>query len=128
MFSSAVLRKVEELTPAVDRALDSDRRFFVRHTSRSYRLRPAFPPEVEVLAVLNEPKQFDLPPNWIWFVAVRQVLPGVRVRAFGAMAPRGGDDPPEAACRAFYEAWTAAPSMRAFEARFAALAFREYGP
>jgi hypothetical protein len=126
MFSRASRRKIKKLTPAVDRALDSDRRFFDQHPSRSYRLRPAFPPEVEVLAVLNEPKQIDLPPNWIWFVAVRQILPGVRVRAFGAMAPRGGDDPPEAECRAFYLAWTA--STRAFEARFAALASREYGP
>jgi len=124
MSARAVRRRVEELTPAVDRALDADRRFFGRHASRSYRLRPAFPPEVELLAVLNEPKQFDLPPNWIWFVAVRQLLPGVRVRAFGAMAPRGGDDPPETECRAFFLAWTR--PTQAFEARFAALASREF--
>ena len=119
MTTNAKRRKVEALIRHVDRVLDSDRQFFVRHANRSYRLRPAFPPEVEVLAVLDGQK-IELPDDWLWFTAVRQFAPGIRVRAFGAMAPLGGDDPPEPICKTLFEAW--ASTSRDFLDRVAALA------
>jgi hypothetical protein len=121
MNYDAKRRRVEALTRAVDRAIDSDRRFFARHAGRSYRLRPAFPPEVGVLAVLDG-RKIELPDDWLWFTAVRQFAPGVRVRAFAAMARLGGDDPPEPLCKALFDLWASTSSNRTLFDRVAALA------
>jgi hypothetical protein len=125
MIRSATHRKVEALTREVDRALETDRRYFAKHTGRSYRLRPASPSEVEVLRVLSGPHVTALPGHLAWFTAVRQIAPGVRVRAWAAIVPFGGHDPPEAVCRAFYDACTATPTFRAFEDRLASLVVEE---
>lgn len=59
----------------LDRVMNGDRRFFVRHKHRKHRLRPAAQIEIEVERGGMEP-----PPGTRWFTIVRQLLPGTRLR------------------------------------------------
>jgi hypothetical protein len=118
MITNTMRCRVEALTWAVDPALDTDHGYFAQREGRAYRLRKAFPPEIEVLTALSGPNAIALPDNWAWFTAVRQFVPGVRVRAFGAMLPLG-DDPPEPSTKPSFEAWSS--RSRAFLDRVSAL-------
>lgn len=56
----------------------SDRKFFNQHPRRKFRLRPAFEAEIEDLGRVGH---LGVPPEGsIWWVAVRHIRPGVRMR------------------------------------------------
>jgi hypothetical protein len=81
-----------------------DRKFFRKHPTRSYRLRPALDIEVAEKDLINGTAVLLCPPGMGVFVSVRQVVPGVRLRLlFGAPAVEHWIDPPEDICQAWYE-------------------------
>lgn len=80
-FTRQWRRALERLTPKIDRVTAADRKFFERHPDRSHRLRLAAEAEAEIAQLGAEE---TLPAGIRWFVAVRQVAPGMRLRAFGA--------------------------------------------
>jgi hypothetical protein len=55
--------------------------------------------------ICNGAGSVKLPDGFTLFVAVRQIAPGLRLRAFGAIVTDLYDDHPEAICQACYEAW-----------------------
>ena len=91
----------DALTQAVeDGPCESDRRFFKQHPARCYRLRPAWACEIAHfaradLAISARPDSAfsrELPADHCWWIAVRQVRPGARIRV-PFQAPH--DLPPE---------------------------------
>ncbi|MFE1601589.1 hypothetical protein [Methylobacterium sp. ID0610] len=59
--------------------IEGDRRFFRRHRDRSHRVRHLS--DAERAAFERAGKVLRAPiPGWRWFVAVKQVAPGVRIR------------------------------------------------
>jgi hypothetical protein len=83
-------RMLEELQKLVDKASDSDRLFFERKRDRKYRIRRSHRAEILQNHLLSR-CEFDsrLPPDLDWFVAVKNLCDGVRLRAF---VPRFGRD------------------------------------
>lgn len=95
-------RRISRLAQEAEPAIEADRRFFERHAHRSYRVRTASQPEIATMGVLGEPK--ILPDELAWFVAVRQIAPGIRLRHY-LLSRRGAEtDLSEAMCRAIYDA------------------------
>lgn len=74
-----IAKRIEDLTPAVERELDGDRRFFERRPRRSYRVRRGYMRETECF-VIASPGQLSLQPSRALFVAVYQIEPGLRLR------------------------------------------------
>lgn len=83
-------RMLEELQKLVDKACDSGRLFFERKRDRKYRIRRSHRAEILQNHLLSR-GEFDsrLPPGLAWFVAVKNLCDGVRLRAF---MPRFGRD------------------------------------
>jgi hypothetical protein len=88
----------QELLEAISNDVVADRLFFENNPHRKHRLRRAFPSES--LMKLSE----HLAPGRSWFVVVRQVKPGVRLRLppFDSWADRPTDVDEESA-RAVFE-------------------------
>jgi hypothetical protein len=61
--------------PAIDAASEDDRLWFEAHPHRQYRIRPYRPGEGPPDYQTPEPRL-----GWRWFVVVRQLRPGVRMR------------------------------------------------
>ncbi|WP_156383957.1 hypothetical protein [Methylobacterium sp. Leaf456] len=80
--------------------LDDDRRFFEEQPNRQHRIRCASPAEVDVIAdqLGRRPAQ-----SGRWYAHVKQVEPGVRLRAFSFGSLDLDTDQPEDVCRAAYE-------------------------
>lgn len=121
-LSRAENRRLEALAPAHDRVLAADRDFFDKHPGRTYRLRRMSAPEIEARLILRGSGSVRPPDGYVLFVALKRITPSIRFRAFGAIIPHGGDDLPEAICRAHFEAWTEGlPELPALGERFARL-------
>lgn len=59
----------------------SDRKFFLQHLHRRFRIRPAWDVEMEQIEqTFNENQTAAC--GFCWWVAVQQIKPGVRLRAF----------------------------------------------
>lgn len=111
--------RLKALEPALAKVSDSDRDFFARYAGRSYRLRRISEAEVQTLGIIFGADTFGILSGFVRFVAVRRITPAIRFRAYGAMPPLGGDDPPEAFCRACYETWTVdQPKLRDLANKF----------
>ncbi|TNC07096.1 hypothetical protein FF100_33515 [Methylobacterium terricola] len=87
-------RRLRQLSPEAERATDGDRRFFERRPDRRHRLRRASHAEVEQMAIVAGGAA--APPGAGWFVVVRFVAPGARLRGF-VLGPLGltGKELPE---------------------------------
>lgn len=102
--------ELERLSDRNKPTLVSDRRYFARHGSRSYRIRLASAAEVEILRLLGDDRA--IPAGHRWHVAIRQVMPVLRLRSF-FLAPVGTTvEQPEVECRRVFHlvagpAWTA---------------------
>jgi hypothetical protein len=72
---------MQKLTDRVDRASQSDRRFFERFPHRAHRVRLASQAEIAQRAILIDAAG-PLPKQFRHFVAVRNIVPGVRLRNF----------------------------------------------
>jgi hypothetical protein len=95
-------RRVQRLSDQVDKLLDTDRRFFERLPWRSHRIRLASQAEIEARTVLT-----GLPPappaGASYYVGVRQVQPGFRIRIFFASTAGNDVDVSEEEARWVYE-------------------------
>jgi hypothetical protein len=95
---------LQKLSDEVDRtACESDRKFFSSNPQRSHRLRPATWAEVSMQEEVDG-AVWAIEPGRQHFTAVKQLRPGVRMRAFfSAPAVEDWVEPPEAAAAAWYE-------------------------
>jgi hypothetical protein len=95
----------QKLTDEVDRiACESDRRFFRDHPQRSHRIRHATWAEVSQMEEVDGAAA-PVSPGKQCFVAVKQLQPGVRMRAF-FIAPAAGEEAegmPESIAAAWYK-------------------------
>lgn len=86
----------------LDRVLEGDRRFFRRHPDRRHRVRLASSAEVTTNeAILG--RRLRLPPGHSHFVAVRQIVPGVRERVFLHGSSHASTDVPEMVARKIFQ-------------------------
>ena len=93
-------RRLKPGNPAYDRTTDADRRFFARHADRSHRVRTAAAAEVDDKAGLGA--LVDCPAGLKWFVVVRQLAPGFRMRLFFRDAAGRETDLSEAAAASIW--------------------------
>ncbi len=70
-------------TDPLEATLDSDREFFRRNPDREYRLRPMTDAELEELDSITYAWLSRRPRAFSPYVAVREVLPNLRIRAIG---------------------------------------------
>jgi hypothetical protein len=73
-------RRFKRLTDANEPTIQSDRLFFERRPDRTHRIRLASKAEVETMVLLKPSRR--APSGLRWYVALRQVKPGVRLRVF----------------------------------------------
>ena len=114
-----LLAKVEE------RAWPSDRAYFEARPQLCFRIRPAWLVEIPSNVAANTGKVITAdevplpPPGECWWMLVRQIQPGVRLR-FPFPAPHSMDpDPAEKICkRVWREICDCIPEMRKLEKSF----------
>ena len=109
-------RRIKRLCDRVDReVLPADRKFFERFSHRSYRIRVASRLEIEANGIVD-PTWPDIPEGYAVYCAVRQLAPGVRVRAFFVARAGNDTDLSDAAARQIYDqAARMAPGLREVE-------------
>ena len=112
-------RKMQKFASAVDRITKADRIFFERFPHRKNRVRFAGKAEVDQHSIVdgNPPP----PPGYRFYVAVRNVAPGYRLRQFIVAAEGLETDLPEEAAWMIYEQ-ALTPKMREVEADLRRLA------
>ncbi|GJD41953.1 hypothetical protein [Methylobacterium bullatum] len=88
----------DEQAGSVDRVVEADRLFFARHLGRTCRVRIASAAEIAEFGASV------LPFGLRWFVVVRQVQPGARLRVLFPSQADDETDVTEARCVAIYEA------------------------
>ena len=81
-MSRADRRRLDKFQPSVDRVTEADARFFARFPERRHRVRLAAAAEIAQNAVLAPDEDLTPLPGSRWIVMVKQVQPGVRLRAF----------------------------------------------
>ncbi len=89
-MSRADRRRLERHQPSVDRVTEADAKFFERFPNRHHRVRLAAVAEVAQNAVMASDEDMTPISGARWIVMVKQVQPGVRMRAFAQAT--GGDD------------------------------------
>lgn len=99
VLSRADRRRLQRLTHENELTIAADARFFERRPDRSHRIRQASRAEVEIHHLTGRPRMTTLR----WYVAVRQLAPGVRFRVFACGLPDLDCDQPEDVCREVYE-------------------------
>lgn len=75
-------RRLDAAQPRVDKIVEADAAFFARFPRRSHRVRLASSAEIEQNAAITGAGSTGPGPGRRWFVAVRQIAPGVRMRLF----------------------------------------------
>jgi hypothetical protein len=113
-LSRAERRRLQRLCNKIDKLIDTDRRFFERRPDRSHRVRRAFGEEIAAAEIVLG-QRCELPPHGVWFVAVKQIRSGARVRAFFIAASDAETDLSEVQAGAIFEAF-AAEGTREIEA------------
>ena len=122
-------RALERNAEGVDRATESDRRFFQRFPARNYRVRAMAPAEIAQLDTIVNGDMEPLEPGFRRFVVMRQIAPGLRFKVFRqAPAEKVGEEASEHIARSLYEFHlTENPQARAREEAMAA-AIQRAGP
>jgi hypothetical protein len=101
-MTRAQRRQFKKLTSRIDKVTRADARFFERFPHRQHRVRVAARAEIEQNALMigGDP---DIPHDFSYFMAVKNVAPGARVRLL-IMGLEGSDtDISEESARAIYE-------------------------
>jgi hypothetical protein len=80
-LTRAQRREMKKLAERVDRVAQADARFFERFPRRKHRVRLASEAEMSQYKIIDGRPVF-LPPGCRFFVAVRNVAPGARLRLF----------------------------------------------
>jgi hypothetical protein len=107
----------KKLTARVDKVTQADARFFERFPHRQHRVRLAARAENEQDAVLSG-ASLHLPREFFYFMAVKNIAPGVRVR-LRIIGLEGSDtDLSEESARAIYE-MARTPEAEALERQLA---------
>jgi hypothetical protein len=102
-FTRKQRRQIQKLGELVDKATQSDRRFFERRPDREHRLRRADRAEILQTALLSN-GEFDIhpPPGLAWFVAVKNLCNGARLRQLAPFLENADADlAPEQHCKEF---------------------------
>lgn len=99
-------RRILRNTEAVQRVVDADARFFERRPWRSHRVRHAAQAELKLNAASLGLEEIETEPGQRWFVAVKQIEPGVRTRLFVQNAVHADPDMDEHEAAAVYD-WLA---------------------
>ena len=103
-MSRADRRRLDKHQPSVDRVTEADAKFFARFPDRRHRVRLAAAAEVAQNAIMA-PEE-DLTPllGSRWIVMVKQIQPGVRMRAFAQATGVDEFDAEEDEARDLYNA------------------------
>jgi hypothetical protein len=115
-------RLMQKLADRVDRASQSDRRFFERFPHRKHRVRLAGRAEIEQEELLRGAALWAPPPCRI-FAAVRNVAPGIRLKLMIRGVEGAETDPTEEMAAAIFNDW-ATPRTWAVEAQMRAAVVR----
>lgn len=92
--------QVKRLAHDAEDAIEGDRRFFKRHPGRSYRIRQASLAEVQTIVECGLP---EAPAGSRWFTAVRQIIRGMRMRAYFQGSSDNSTDVREEVARWLFE-------------------------
>ena len=114
-LTRAERREMKRLGKLVDRATESDRRFFERFPHRQHRVRHSHRGEIGQNEIV-EGKPLTPPAGFRWFTAVRNVYSGARLRIFTLNAEAAEIDLDEATARRIFELLET-PFTRELEAR-----------
>ena len=107
---------MRKLGERVDRVCAADRRFFERFPHRQHRVRLASKAEIEQHEIVDVGKVVWMPPGYSMFIVVRNVVPGVRLRAFMRRLSNSETDISESVARTIFET-AATPRVWAIEAQ-----------
>jgi hypothetical protein len=100
-MSRAQRRQFKKLTSQVDKVTQADACFFDRFSHRQHRVRVAARAEIEQDALLGALP--DIPHAFSYFMAVKNIAPGVRVRLLIIGLEGSDTDISEESARAIYE-------------------------
>jgi hypothetical protein len=118
-LSRAKRHQMKKLATGVNKITDADRKFFERFPHRQYRVRLAARAEIKQDTLLNGASP-HLPREFFYFMAVKKIAPGVRVR-LRIIGLEGSDtDLSEESARAIYE-MACTPEAEALERQLAEL-------
>jgi hypothetical protein len=106
-------RKMEALGVKTDRITQADAKFFQRFLDRKHRVRLTSRAEIEQREIV-EGKSFSPPPFCRAYIAVKQIVQGIRLRLFVYGLENADTDMDEATARAIYES-AAGPRTREIE-------------
>jgi hypothetical protein len=112
-------RQMQKLADRVDHVSQADRRYFERFPHRTHRVRIASQAEIAQYKIIDGGPVF-LPPRCQFFVAVRNIAPGVRLRLFVPGLEGSETDLDEATAYAIFEMATT-EQTRKIEASLASL-------
>jgi hypothetical protein len=96
-MTRAQRREFKKLTSRIDKVTQADARFFERFPHRQHRVRVAARAEIEQNALP------DIPHDFSYFMAVKNVAPGARVRLLIIGLEGSDTDISEESARAIYE-------------------------
>ena len=102
--SRADRRRMDKHQPSVDRVTEADAKFFERWPNRQHRIRLAAAAEIAQNAILADGEDLTPVPGARWIVMVKQVKPGVRMRAFAQATGIDDLDLDESEARDLYNA------------------------
>jgi hypothetical protein len=97
----SIPEKLARGTRRLDRVTDGDRLFFARHRHRNHRLRQAERIEIEQEEIIAG-RRWE-PRGLAWFTIVRQLAPGLRVRAIAALPQATDPDISESRCESIFD-------------------------
>ena len=119
-YTRAERRQIERLGELVREVTETDRQFFERFPRRRHRVRVASEVEISQIEIV-EGKPATVPNGCRVFTAVRNVGPGMRLRAFVYATEGAETDLDEANARSIFEAaappqvWEIEDEMRAWQ-------------
>lgn len=85
-------RRIKTISAAVGRVTDGDARFFERFPERQHRVRLASTAEVETDAIIKGKPDISTVSGSRWVTIVKQLAPGVRLRAVERSIGREAND------------------------------------
>jgi hypothetical protein len=118
---------LHELAEAVDKATASDRLFFERHPDRDHRIRHAHTAKIKQARIAKGEALIPLPAGWAWFVVVRNMCRGARLRQFIQLHGDAETDLGEEICLDLFET-AATPAMRKIESEMRRALCKEVQP
>ena len=121
-LSRANRRRLDKYQPSVDRVTEGDAKFFERFPERQHRVRLAAAAEIAQNAIMAAGEDLTPVPGARWIVLVKQLQPGMRMRAFAQATGVDDLDLDETEARDLYNAKVALGSrLQSIEAQVQAM-------